>query len=184
MSMREGPPLSRLHRRLLAFPTGGATDVNIAALTHDLLWTFARESESLPELPTAMSASSPKPLLATLIWLLADGSLRGYSLTPEQVLRVLDGFARTDTLANPLSERGIASEDWREEVLRLLLSALNLRPQGETLVQAEDRLLMVSSSERRRVLDAARAAEQRAAAVRQALAEQKAREAADKYSRE
>ena len=75
-------------------------------------------------------------------------------------------------------------EDQREELIRLTLSGLRLKPQNETDQQAQDRLLMVSSSERARVVAASRAAEQRAESIRKALAEKRAREAADKYTRE
>ena len=65
-----------------------------------------------------------------------------------------------------------------------MLGSLDLRPSGETEAQAEDRLTRISSSQRRKVLAAAREAEQRAKAVREALAAKAAQEAADKYSRE
>ncbi|CZF87072.1 hypothetical protein [Grimontia marina] len=74
--------------------------------------------------------------------------------------------------------------DRREEFIRVVLSALNLRPLGETKNQAEDRLQAVSSLERRKVLAAAKLAEQRAQDLRVALAKQKAKEAADKMMRE
>ena len=66
----------------------------------------------------------------------------------------------------------------------MALARLGCRPGGETLAQAQDRLTRISSTERNRVMLAARAAEERARAVREALARKAAQESADKYTRE
>ena len=49
---------------------------------------------------------------------------------------------------------------------------------------SQDRLVTLSSSERQRVLRASRAAEERARAIREALARKAAQESADKYTRD
>jgi hypothetical protein len=72
--------------------------------------------------------------------------------------------------------------DRREELARLCLAALGLRPAGETAAQAEDRLRTFSSVERARVLREARAAEERARQVREAMASQAAEESSPSYS--
>jgi hypothetical protein len=72
----------------------------------------------------------------------------------------------------------------REELCRFALSRLELVPQGETEAQAADRLTSLSASERARVLAASRAAEERARAIREALAKKAAEESADKWTRE
>ena len=59
-----------------------------------------------------------------------------------------------------------------------------LKPKDTTPAQAEDRLASVSSSGRARVLAAARDAERRARAIREALQQQAAFESADKWTRE
>ena len=69
-------------------------------------------------------------------------------------------------------------------MVRLCLRDLGLRPEGETEAQAQDRLTTLSTAERSRVLAAARQAEERARAVREAMAKQAAEEAAAQYSRE
>src|SRR5262249_34173546 len=74
--------------------------------------------------------------------------------------------------------------DRREELARLCLNSLNLRPAGETRAQAEDRLMTLSTTERQRVLQEARAAEERARQIREAMASRAAAEAAAKYGSE
>jgi len=69
-------------------------------------------------------------------------------------------------------------------MIRFALARLDLRPSGETLTQAQDRLTTLSSIERNRVLAASRAAEQRTRDIREALARKAAQESADKYTRE
>jgi hypothetical protein len=81
-------------------------------------------------------------------------------------------------------EKFVTDPERREELARFSLARLGFRPQGETRAQAEDRLSSLSAAERARVLTAARAAEERARAVREALARKAAEESADKYTRE
>mgnify|MGYP003580705592 CR=1 FL=1 len=72
----------------------------------------------------------------------------------------------------------------REELVRTTVARLGLQPDGETAAQAADRLASVSGVERRRLLQASRAAEARARAIREALARKAAEESADKWTRE
>jgi len=78
----------------------------------------------------------------------------------------------------------VRDPDRREELVRLCLRDLGLRPAGETVAQAQDRLATLNTAERQRVLQAARQAEERARAIREAMAKQAAEEAAAQYSRE
>jgi hypothetical protein len=78
----------------------------------------------------------------------------------------------------------VSDPDRREELARLALRALGLRPAGESAAQADDRLITISTVERNRVLAAARAAEERAQQVRAAMQKKAAEEAAAQYSRE
>ncbi len=95
-------------------------------------------------------------------------------------------------LANGLQETArvvaatkfISAPDRREELVRLCLAQLGLRPEGETVAQAEDRLTTLSSIGRQKVIQAARKAEQRAQAIREAMKKAAAEEAAAKYTRE
>ena len=65
----------------------------------------------------------------------------------------------------------VTDPDRREELARVTLRALSLTPAGETAAQAADRLSTVDSVRRHEVLLAAKAAEERAAAVRKAMEE-------------
>jgi hypothetical protein len=62
------------------------------------------------------------------------------------------------------------------------MRALSVTPSGESSAQAADRLSTVDSVKRHEVLLAAKAAEERAEAVRKAMAEERSREAAARYS--
>ncbi|WP_051207726.1 hypothetical protein [Saccharospirillum impatiens] len=119
-------------------------------------------------------------VLMLMVWLLADDAFTDTRVFATDLVNLL---LSADTLmAHTHPNR--QDEDQREELIRLTLNGLGQKPQGETDRQAQDRLLMVSSTERARVVAASRAAEERAEAIRQALAEKRAREAADKYTRE
>ena len=78
----------------------------------------------------------------------------------------------------------VADADRREELVRTCLRALDMRPAGETVAQAEDRLTTISTAERLRVIKASQAAEERARQVREAMARKAAEEAAAHYARE
>ena len=78
----------------------------------------------------------------------------------------------------------VTDDDRREELARRCLDALGLVPDGETEAQAADRLTTLDSVERARVLAETAYAEARAAAVRQAMHDKAAAEAAAKATRE
>lgn len=78
----------------------------------------------------------------------------------------------------------VSDGERREELTRLALRALGLRPRGENPAQAQDRLAALDSVERRRVVEEARAAQIRAQQIREALARKEAEEAASKMMRE
>ena len=78
----------------------------------------------------------------------------------------------------------VADADRREELARLCLKSLGLRPAGESVAQAEDRLSTLDSVERSRVIREARAAEERARKIREEMARKAAEEAAAVYGRE
>ena len=78
----------------------------------------------------------------------------------------------------------VSDPDRREELVRVVLRDLGLRPAGETRAQAADRLTTLNTAERQRVMVAARQAEERSEAIRAAMAKKAADEAAAQYSRE
>ncbi len=122
-------------------------------------------------------------LSALMAWLLADDCWAGFDIAPAALLELF-----TDTVpalaAETAAVRYVHEPERREELARTSVARLGLLPQGETVAQAADRLASVSSVERRRLLEASRAAEARARAIREALARKAAEESADKWTRE
>lgn len=191
-----GPPLPALLRRLAETPAdflgepriGGLGDVVVPALLGDVL-----EELGLDPAPELLRVFAPDrarredrnwfQLAMIAAWLLADEWLaeRHPAAGPladllTRGLRELAGQVRADlTVSDP---------DRREELARTFLARLGYRPEGESAAAAADRLTMISAAERRRLIEASRAAEQRAREVREALARKAAAESADKWTRE
>jgi hypothetical protein len=192
----EGPVLETLTRRLAECPAdflaepriGAAGVVEVAAVVADLV----RDLGGPPMTRAQLAVFQPKDarqhrnwlgLVLVASWLLHDPWFR-----EQQRL----GRAAVDFLTSGLSQvaglaqapRFVTDPDRREELARLALHHLGLRPAGETEAQAADRLNTLDSVERDRVQRAARQAEERARAVREAMAKKAADEAAAQYSRE
>ncbi len=181
--------MEQLHQRLRDFPHYPVpTGEDMLALLNDLAYQLdpkASGSDLQPLINVIQSreffSSTQHPdIVLQIIWLLADDIFDGLIIYVSDLVSLL---LATDTLM-ATRQPAIDDEDQREELIRLTLNGLRLKPEGETDQQAKDRLLMVSSSERARVVAASRAAEERAEAIRKALAQRRAREAADKYTRE
>ncbi len=192
---REGPPLEQLTHRLAEAPEdflaepriSNAGSVHVAAVVGDLIETLCG-SVGAAELAAFAGRDAQEDrnrLALTLLfcWLLADEWFRGVKPKASDVLELLDPTAR-ELAAQAASAKFLRDPDRREELARLALARLGYRPAGETLAQAQDRLTAISSTERTRVMRAARAAEERARAIREALARKAAEEAADKWTRE
>lgn len=192
---REGPLLETLTRRLAETPPdflaeprlGVAGGVHVDAVAADLLYELGGR---LPERQALAAFRGADPrrhrnrlrLILIACWLLHDPwfRARGLAAAAQRLLeRGLDELAE----AVP-AERCVADADRREETARLVLDVLGLRPAGETEAQARDRLTTLSSTERRRVIAAARAAEERAREIREAMARQAAYDAQAKAMRE
>jgi hypothetical protein len=118
-----------------------------------------------------------------LAWVLADEWFRSRKEIAERVPFAISEAA-ADLAPSTAADVFTKDPDRREEMARLLLARLEFRPAGETVAQAQDRLTSISAAERTRVIQAARAAEERARAIREALARKAAEESADKYTRE
>lgn len=134
--------------------------------------------------PAATDPGTERWLRAVLVtcWLAADPALAG-TVTAPGLLGLLstDLRAVTDLVA---PEDLVRDPDRREELARLLLRACEAVPDGETAEQAADRLATLDSVSRTRVEAEARAAEQRAREVREAMERRRAEEAAARASRE
>jgi hypothetical protein len=188
-----GPPLETLLRRLADTPPdflddpriGASGQVFVAAVVNDLLAQGPGRA-SLIELQRFEGRSADAGRLRmTLVmaWLLADDALRAQSASRADVLNLLDGTA-AELAGLASAAKYLQDPDRREELVRVLLARLNLRPHGETAEQAADRLSALSATERKRLLDASRAAEARAREIREALVRKAAEASADKWTRE
>lgn len=190
------PRLEALCRRLaecpaeflLDLPGEEAAEVRPSAVVEDVLRALGGEPLDVAE---AGSFSPPGPagrrrscLAMVGAWLLADEAFAG---RPGLGAKAKDFFL--ELARGPLSDihepRAFVTEaDRREELARLALFALGLRPSGETASQAEDRLAALDSVETRRTAQQAKAAQERARAVMEAMKKKAAEEAAAKASRE
>jgi len=195
----EGPPLEALTRRLaecpadfLAEPRVGASgQVHVAAVVADMLRDLGGPRLSPAQAEVFQPRSAPPAsglrnwlaLVLVTAWLLDDPWFRqGERFGLNIAAFLIDGLQELARL-NPAG-KFVSDPDRREELVRLSLSRLGLRPAGETPAQAADRLSTISTTERQRVLEAARAAEARARAIREAMAKKAAEEAAAQSSRE
>jgi hypothetical protein len=192
---KEGPTLEHLLHRIAAAPSefhsepkiAGKGEIHVPAVVRDLL-----AMRGLPIDISSLSAFAGRDAkadrnrlaIALLIsWVLAD---RDLPIDAGQVNSVL-GLMRDDAtqLATYTNATKLFEDaERREELARLTLARLGLRPAGESAAQAQDRFTSISSIERARILKASQQAEQRARALREALAKKAAEESADKWTRE
>ncbi len=193
----DGPPLEVLLRRLAECPPdflaeprqGPAGVVDVAAVVADLLRDLGGGPLTAKQAETFRPAKETKArrnrLRAVLVaaWLLHDPWFRERRTFAESALAFL--AHGLDDLAGLVAAPLLTTDpDRREELVRLTLKALGLRPAGETEAQAQDRLATLDSAERQRVIREAQEAEKRAQAVREAMAKKAAEEAAARYMRE
>lgn len=192
---REGPMLESLTRRLAETPgdflaeprIGRSGQIHVAAVVGDLLSLLG---DSPGKFPLGRYAGNDARrdrnwLAVTLLlcWLLTDEWFRQAKPKTSEVLRLLETEA-AELAEQVASKRFVTDPDRREELARLTLARLGFRPAGETVAQAQDRLTTLNSAERTRVMQASRAAEERARQIRKALVKKAAEESADKFTRE
>lgn len=193
---REGPPLEQLTRRLAETPEdflaapriGSMGTVEVAAVVGDLAHLLGGGQAGADVLTAFNSTDARRDrnrfcVVLVLCWLLSDDWFRRDKPDLNAVWPLLSSVAG-ELAGSGSAGRFVADADRREELARVALSRLGCRPAGETVAQAQDRLARISSSERTRVVQAARAAEERARSIREALARKAAEEAADKAGRE
>ena len=191
---REGPPLaSLLHRvadtprEFLAEPRiGAAGQIHVAAVVGDLLATLGIEASANELERFAGKGPADRNRLAVILllcWVLADPWFASAAATRAELLQLLGDDASELAGATP-ARKFIEDPDRREELVRVSLAAIGCRPAGESEAQAEDRLTSLSSGERKRVVEASRAAELRARKIREELRKKAAEESADKWTRE
>lgn len=184
----EGPAMSPLHNRMTAAPREIATAIDaphLPALVHDLLYKYSTKvsAEQLASFGNVVQQSPWHLTSYLMLYFISASEFEPIAIDSTRLLHCLEHTARE---LHTCGKNSIYIEDLdrREEFIRVILSALGLRPQGESKIQADDRLLSVSSMERKRVIAAVKVAEERADKIRKALMEKAAREAADKVIRE
>lgn len=195
----EGPHLETLTRRLSECPADflaepktvtGAGQVEVAAVVFDLLRDLGgrpltRKEAGGFQVANAKAKDERNHLRLVLIasWMLHDSWFRSRGRFAEQAFELLTtGLKEVAALVD--SQKFVSDPDRREELARLCLKGLGLRPAGETSAQAQDRLTTLDSAERVRVVKAAREAEERARLIREEMARKAAEEAAANYGRE
>lgn len=191
---REGPPLAALLHRLAETPKDflsephirAAGQIHVDAVVGDLLGSFGVDvgAQDLERF-VGRGPADRNVLAVTLLisWMLADPWFASAAPAETELLRLLGDGASELAAATP-ARKFVDDPDRREELVRVTLAALGYRPAGETVAQAEDRLTSLSTAERARVVEAARAAELRARQIREALRKKAAEESADKWTRE
>jgi hypothetical protein len=192
----EGPPLEVLTRRLSECPAeflaepriGTVGSIHVSAVVFDLI----RDLGGSPVTAAQAALFEPKDAKKTRNWLSLVLITSHLLHDPWFRARVTFSGEAISFLATELVElaqvvqspRFVSDPDRREELARLTLNALGLRPAGESIAQAQDRLTTISTLERQHVIRAARAAEERMRQIREAMAKKAAEEAADKWIRE
>lgn len=192
---RDGPPLEVLLRRLAETPEdflaepriGGTGSIDVPALVGDLMRRLGHMPN--PDIAPSFTGTSIRQdrnrlmVVSILCWLLAEGWFRGHTPDRTALIDLLDAEAAALAKLTP-AKKFVTDPERREELGRVALARLGLRPAGESETQAQDRLTTISSAERVRVLKASEAAMKRAREIREALIRKAAEESADKYTRE
>ncbi len=193
---KEGPVLETLTRRLAECPAdflaepriGSLGSVHVDAVVSDLMRELggaplSKIEASIFQASDAKQHRNRLSLVLITCWLLHDEWFRSQQQFAMQAYRFLrQGL--TELAAMVQATKFVYDPDRREELVRLCLKALGLRPAGESIAQAQDRLATLNSAERQRVIRASRAAEERAHAIREAMARKAADEANAKAMRE
>jgi hypothetical protein len=183
-----GPQLDGLLHRLADCPPDflpGPGEIDVTALACDHFRALGVAIPSPQERRSLAGLSGEaQRLLPIVLWLLRDD----WFIARPQLAAVTWSFLLSDSLsklAKLVRPDGIINDpDRREELVRLCLKGLGLVPEGESALQAADRLTTLDSVERERVIRQTRQAEARAREIREAMARKRAEEAAARYSRE
>jgi hypothetical protein len=193
---QEGPLLETLTRRLAECPAdllaepriGPAGAVHVDAVISDLVRDLGGAPLTPAQAAVFQSSHARRDrnrLRLALVagWLLHDAWFRQQKRFAQPAFEFLSaGLAELAGMVQ--APQFVSDPDRREELARLCLKSLGLRPAGETVAQAQDRLATLNTAERQRVIRAARAAEERAREIRRKMAEEAAREAEMKAMRE
>jgi len=190
----EGPMLEILLRRLIDCPpefwdaTCIATSpldkftTHVQALLADHFRSMKKDYIIAPSLRNlALEQANHGQLLGVTVWLLHDP----WFLKRPELVKSMHNLIYSKKMRGlstmVTAEHFIVDPDRREELCRICLAELGLRPLGESIAQASDRLTTLDSVERDRILKATLAAEKRTREIREAMELAKAQESASRY---
>jgi len=198
--MREGPAIEELTRHLAECPSSflaepiqpnGSGEVHVAAVVSDLVRRLGGDrlsQDCVKRLSYTSKRSVNKQrnrlrLCLVTSWLASNPSLIEDCAWEKFMKVILEGLDEVAKLVP--AESFVSDPERREELSRLLLAGLDLRPLGESSNQAENRLDALSTVKREAVVAAAKQAELRARKLREEIAaKERARRAAAPYSYE
>lgn len=201
MTRFTGPSVTHMTHRLARCPSeylgepkiGDEEGVFVDALVADLVLALGAALPRHDELEAFRTNThlhrKHLRLVQVGVWLLSDPELRKSWADEESEeiaskARVWLARALFD-LAELVDPADFVTEaERREELCRSALYALDILPHGETEEVAEDRLKMLDSVERHRVIMETQERVKRAEQLRKKMAEKRAREAAARYTRE
>lgn len=178
-----GPSIDDLTRHLAECPPEflmepGPEGIHTDAVVYDTLLLLGH--------PTVPRLAPPERAIAriTLIlcWLLYHPWFREFRPGRQAEILLLELPHELGQVVD--AEKLVTDPDRREELARLTLYRLNATPLGETPEHAADRLQAISSVERARVLRETQAQFEHARRIREAMASERAREAASRYTGE
>ena len=186
----EGPLMEALTHRLAECPpeflleprsAGTAADgIDVAAIVAD---HFRALGSFLPPVRQLGGPANHLRIVAVATWLLHHE----YFLSRPQLAPAMWAMLSRELgdLASVVKADDVVRDpDRREELVRVVLKYLGLRPRGETEQQAADRLNTLDSAERLKVVRQTREAEARARKLRERMAAEAAKAAAARYSPE
>lgn len=195
--MISGPQITQLTRRLVETPeefreavsVGKSDGIALPAVVGEVLQFMGMKtlpSERLLSLHIAKADKEKLNHLQLMLigsWLLSDPWFANRSDLASAALDWLISDL-VPMAAIVQAAQFVDDGDRREELARLCLKALGVTPAGETETLAQDRLMTISTVERRRVMEASRQAEERARQVREEMRRKAEQAAAAKGSRE
>lgn len=129
------------------------------------------------------AATNHLKVVLVAAWLLNDPWFANRRLPADRLLELLATTLAGVAAVVPAAAF-VTDPDRREELVRLCLEDLDLRPSGESADEAADRLTSLNSVERKKVAAEAKKAEERARRIREAMKKKEAEEAAARYGRE
>lgn len=171
-------------REILQLSAHSETAVeNCEALCNDVLRVVKRDILSPKLFFLGESTPELQKLLQICCWMISSPLLIPFLRDWKKVKLFLEKELE-EVSKEVKSEKWIEDEERSEELIRLFLSYNSITPEGETKEEAIDKLASINTMQRVAVIRESAAAIARAKEIREKMAQQKAREAANVYSRE